>query len=117
MIRKNKHSTKLTRHTFATAFRSETAGTAAPPIVPRGRRAFRHLGLSALFMGSASVAALPLSLSAHAQDASPTPVPDISVTAPPPSESPNGAAPSAPLMDGSAAAGYRVKDSTAAGPI
>jgi iron complex outermembrane receptor protein len=40
-----------------------------------------------------------------------TPVPDISVTAPPP---PPGA-PSAPLMDGSAEAGYRVKDETGSG--
>ncbi len=41
---------------------------------------------------------------AQAQDA--TPIPDVSVNAP-----------ATPLMDGSAAAGYRVKDTTASGPI
>jgi iron complex outermembrane recepter protein len=43
---------------------------------------------------------------AYAQQAT-APIPDVSVSA----------APTGPLMDGSAAAGYRVKDSTAAGPI
>ena len=114
MTRKTMDSAKRAHRTFAAAFRIETAETAAPPIVPRGRRAFRHLGLSALFLGSASVGALMLALSAQAQEA--TPVPDIAVTAPPPSDA-QDAAPSGPLMDGSAAAGYRVKDSTAAGPI
>ncbi len=82
MIRKNKHSTKLTRRTFATPFRCEIAGTAAPPIVAHGRWALRHLGLSTLFIGSVSVGALTIARSAHAQEVSPTPVPNIAVTAP-----------------------------------
>ena len=117
MTRKNMDSTKLTYRAFAAASWYEAQGTAARPIVLRERRVFRHCGLSALVMGSASVAALALAHSAHAQDASATPVPDISVSAPPPPESPNGAAAAGPFMDGSAAAGYRVKDTTAAGPI
>ena len=60
------------------------------------------------------LAIMAVTPTAQAQDA--TPVPDVTVTAAPTSQTPDGSA-SAPLMNGSAAAGYRVKDSTAAGPI
>lgn len=114
MTCKNKNSAKLTRRTLAAAFGRETADKALQQLTLREHGRFRIFGLSGLLMGSASVAALTLALSAQAQEASPTPVPDISVNAPPP-QTQNAATEGQPL-DGSAAAGYRVENTTTTGP-
>ncbi len=66
----------------------------------------RCLRLRALFGSVSLLAIVAMQQSARAQQAT-TPIPDITVNAPPPAQP----------LDGSAAAGYRVKDSTAAGPI
>lgn len=78
-------------------------------------RAIKALHRPGLRGGVSLLALLAVMTTAQAQETAPTPVPDISVNAPLPDT--EGDATSTPLMDGSAAAGYRVKDTTAAGPI
>ena len=99
----------------------------------------KTIARTALLAGVSAAALLSLGAPTTAQEA--TPVPDVSVTAPPQPPGPNvpaaaAAAPAAqsaqpsplgnwpgastttpPLFDGSAAAGYRVKDETASGPF
>lgn len=114
MTRKNKDSAKLTRRTFA-------AGTAAQTAMQQRRGVVGSLGLRMLLMGSASVAALTFTLRAHAQEASPTPIPDISVTAPmaPPAQSgpPSPFAPGSLAAEGSEAAGYKPTTVSDVGPL
>jgi len=109
MTRKNKDFTKLTRRTFA-------AGTAVQTALQQRRGVVRSFGLSALLMGSVSVATLTLALSVQAQEASPTPIPDISVTAPPAAEASTAIGAAQPgegglAAEGSEAAGYKADDS------
>ncbi len=116
MTCKNKDSSKLTRRTGAAAFGRETAGTATQSIVLRERGAFCSISLRALFMGGASAAVIVLATSVQAQEVSstPTPVPDISVNAPPLQTS--SATTVGQPLDGSAAAGYRAENATTTGP-
>jgi len=115
MTRKNKDFTKLTRRTFA-------AGTAVQTALQQRRGVVRSFGLSALLMGSVSVATLTLALSVQAQEASPTPIPDISVTAPPAAEASTAIGAAQPgegglAAEGSEAAGYRPTTVSDVGPL
>lgn len=90
----------------------EGAGVLMQQIALLGRAARRNVRLSALFMGSASIAALTLLTSAQAQDASPTPIPDVTVN-----DTASQPATASEPVEGSEAAGYKPKTVSNFGPF